>query len=112
MDCGQIPSTQGVGFATPNCTQLSNAVKGTNPATLNERVNALLLDPGCHALLISANPEVLEKSGLPLDHIDRAVIRGSLSDETAALLRDCCDSVVAHSESDTISLLSLVDEVH
>ena len=71
------------GRATLGCVERGSCSLGCEPrvierARLAERVQALLLDPACEALLVACTPEEIIKQGLPLDRCSLCVIEPEL----------------------------------
>ncbi|MCL4722451.1 MAG: hypothetical protein KJ041_10985, partial [Gammaproteobacteria bacterium] len=67
----------------------------TQPATLPERVTALVLDPATEALVVGATADDISTHGLPLDRFDLALVAegAGLSGAAGSLLKDCCGVV-------------------
>jgi cyanophycin synthetase len=85
-----------VGATDGRLTQLDGRVRCTNAQMLPARVTALLLDPGCDALVIGASVEEIERHGFPLDRCELAVVAAgiALSDPLAGLVRGCARQVL------------------
>jgi hypothetical protein len=84
-----------VGETDGRITRLDDVLRCSASETLPNRVMALLLDPGCDALVIGASSAELERHGFPLDRCDVAVCGAeSADDRLARLIRDCAGMVV------------------
>jgi len=84
-----------VGATDGRSTRLDGALRCSASETLPNRIMALLLDPGCDALVIGASGAELERHGFPLDRCDVVVCNvESMDDRTARLLRACAGVVV------------------
>lgn len=84
-----------VGETDGRSTRLDGALRCSASETLPNWVMALLLDPGCDALVIAASGADLERHGFPLDRCDVAVIAAEATDDRIArLIRACAGEVV------------------
>ena len=70
---------------------------------LAERVQALLLDPACEALVVACTPEEIIKQGLPLDRCNLCVIESQvkLSEPLRRLLEQCSDQIIENTPTET-----------
>jgi cyanophycin synthetase len=80
-----------VGDTDGRLTRLDGRIRCTGAQTLPARVTALLLDPGCDALVIGTSVEEIERHGFPLDRCELAVVGAgiALPDALADLVRAC-----------------------
>lgn len=85
-----------VGATSAHATRLGGEPRCPATALLPERVVAMVLDPGCTALVISATADDLRQHGFPLDRCDLAVVSESagLSPALLGLVRDCAATLV------------------
>ena len=91
------------GCSTSTATLLDRQPRCGQSASLPERVQALLLDPGCEALALAVTPEGLAQHGFPLDRCDVVLLdRGTELSATLRSLVDACAAAVI--EVDTASL--------
>jgi hypothetical protein len=81
-------------------------------ASLSSRVTALLLDPSCEALVVSATPVEIERQGFPLDRCDLVLIIGAepITQELRRLLEQCAPSVLDVAENGFDRTLALLVE--
>jgi len=63
-----------VGFVERASSSLADEPRAIEHVRLAERVQALLLDPACEALVVACTPEEILAQGLPLDRCDLCVI--------------------------------------
>ncbi|OOZ39124.1 hypothetical protein BOW52_07600 [Solemya elarraichensis gill symbiont] len=63
-----------VGQATDSQTLLGDCSRGKTTDTLQARVNSLILNPQCEALVVIANADSIMQNGLPLDRFDLTLI--------------------------------------
>ena len=63
-----------VGFVDRASSSLGGEARVMEHVRLAERVQALLLDPACEALVVACTPEEILEQGLPLDRCDLCVI--------------------------------------
>ena len=86
-------------------TGIGDEQRFTTPATLPERVTALVLDPATEALVVSATANDISTHGLPLDRFDLALVAGGagLSGAAYGLLQDCCGAVRRDLPADFVS---------
>ena len=94
-----------VGWTDAEQTGVGDEQRFTSPATLPERVTALVLDPATEALVVSATANDLSTHGLPLDRFDLALVAAGagLSGAAYGLLQDCCGAVRRDVPADGIS---------
>jgi cyanophycin synthetase len=59
-----------IGFTNSSRTQLKGQSRCRNQDQIQTRINALISDPSCDAMVISVKAEDLIKNGLPLDWVD------------------------------------------
>lgn len=91
-----------VGQASGTATVISGQSRFSGAASLPARVRALLLDPSCEALVISATAAGIELHGFPLDRCDLAVLSAShpVSGPLLELIRQCAGTVVGDGQQD------------
>lgn len=58
------------GRTTPDATHLAGALRCPPGTSLADRVEALVADPACEALVVAMPAAVVERDGLPLDRFD------------------------------------------
>ncbi len=89
---GRVDGTQGF---------LGTAIRHRGEAALPARVRALLLDPGCEALVIGASAEEIDRHGFPLDRCDLALTAAgvALSGPMSRLLAACASRVLPAAEA-------------
>jgi len=68
-----------VGEVSPTTTSLGDELRFISDAQLPDRIRALLVDPACEALVVSALPEELAEHGLPYAKFSLAVIAASVT---------------------------------
>ena len=92
-----------VGFVERATTSLGGEPRAIEHARLAERVQALLLDPACEALVVACTPEELIKQGLPLDRCNLCVIESQvkLSEPLRRLLEQCSDQINENTPTET-----------
>jgi cyanophycin synthetase len=63
---------------------------------LAERVQGLLLDPACEALVVACAPEEIVEQGLPLDHCELCIVdsKVKVSEPLRQLLEQCSDEII------------------
>ena len=102
-----VPSLQRqgltVGFVDRVLTSLGGEPRSTKYGTLAERVQGLLLDPACEALVVACTPEELIKDGLPLDRYNLCVIEFQvpMSRRLRELLEQCSDQLTESTPTET-----------
>lgn len=84
-----------VGWSDGETTGIGPERRFTAPASLPERVSALVLDPATEALVVGATADDLSTHGLPLDRFDLGLVAGGagLSGAAHGLLSECCGTV-------------------
>lgn len=89
---GRVDGTQGF---------LGTAIRHRGEAALPARVRALLLDPGCEALVIGTSAEEIDRHGFPLDRCDLALTAAgvALSGPMSRLLAACASHVLPAAEA-------------
>jgi cyanophycin synthetase len=100
-----------VGIATHDKTMLGGQLKGRPSHGLHARVNSLVANPDCEALVVAARREDVLRAGLPLDRFDLAVLPPSLDPGTAALCEQHCAEVHALDPGDPDALPALRDRI-
>jgi cyanophycin synthetase len=85
-----------VGFVDNTLVSLGGETRQTKDVRLAERVQGLLLDPACEALVIACTPQELISDGLPLDRCSLCVIDSQvpLGVPLRALLEQCSDRLI------------------
>ena len=66
------------GFVERASSSIGGALRAIEHVRLAERVQALLLDPACEALVVACTPEEITEQGLPLDRCDLCVIESEV----------------------------------
>jgi cyanophycin synthetase len=89
-----------VGWADAERTQLGSSVRGLPGESLPARVTALLFDPACEALVVSATGGELERHGFPLDRCNLAVLCGRDTDAAIERLVGGCAGQVLRAGPD------------
>jgi len=86
----EILSNKGlrVGEVTPDSTRLGSERRFRGEAALPERIRALLVDPACEALVVTARPDEIAQCGLPHARFGLALVTepGALSPEVDRLI--------------------------
>jgi D-alanine-D-alanine ligase-like ATP-grasp enzyme len=102
-----------VGFVDRALTSLGGEPRVTEYVKLAERVQGLLLDPACEALVVACTPQELIKDGLPVDHCNLCVIesRVRLSGPLRKLLEQCSDRLAENTPTETALTRWLNDTV-
>ena len=79
------------GFVERASTSLGDEPRALEHVRLADRVQALLLDPACEAVMVACTPEEIVEQGLPLDRCDLCVIESQikLSEPLRGLLEQC-----------------------
>lgn len=90
-----------VGETNANQTTLNGKPRFTTNQTLLARINALISDPACQAIVIETTAADIARNGLQLDHFDLAVAWENIPDDIEHLLYSCCQRLIKdnHSES-------------
>ena len=70
-----------VGEVAPEMARLGNEQRFRADAALPERIRAMLLDPACEVLVVTARPDEIAQCGLPYAKFGLAVVNGSLPEE-------------------------------
>ena len=80
-----------VGFVDRASSSLGGEPRVMEHVRLAERVQALLLDPACEALVVACTPEEIIEQGLPLDRCDLCVIEPQVKSwqPLRVLLKQC-----------------------
>ena len=92
-----------MGFVDRALTSLGGEPRATEYVRLAERVQGLLLDPACEALVVACTPQELIKDGLPLDRCNLCVIESQvpLSGPLRELLEQCSDRLAENTPTET-----------
>jgi cyanophycin synthetase len=102
-----VPSLQRqgltIGFVDRVLTSLGGEPRLTKYGALAERVQGLLLDPACEALVVACTPEELIEDGLPLDRYNLCVIESqvAMSGRLRELLEQCSDQLAESTSAET-----------
>ena len=85
-----------VGFVERASSSLGGEPRAIEHARLAERVQALLLDPACEALVVACTPEEIIEQGLPLDRCNLCVIEPQVKswESLRGLLEQCSDRII------------------
>lgn len=59
---------EGVGYVDEDRCKLGTEVRGESSMQVTQKVNALLFDPACNALVDGLTTSEIEENGLPVDH--------------------------------------------
>jgi len=91
------------GFMERASSSLGGELRVIEHVRLAERVQALLLDPACDALVVACTPEGIIEQGLPLDRCNLCVIESQvkLSEPLRGLLEQCSDQIVENASTET-----------
>ncbi len=82
-----------VGQANPSSTLLNEHKRGKSTDTLQDRVNSLIADPLCQAIVVGSSADDISRYGLPLDRFDLALIPGTMSSDLVRLIDAHCRQV-------------------
>jgi cyanophycin synthetase len=74
-------------------TALSGQPRCSANQPLHERIQALIFDPACEALVIEHSADSLSQSGLPLDHFHCVLSFQPLNEECLSLLQACSNNI-------------------
>ena len=85
-----------VGFVERASGSLAGEPRVIEHARLAERVQALLLDPACEALIVACTPEEILEQGLPLDRCHLCVIEPQVKswEPLRVLLKQCSGRII------------------
>ena len=85
-----------VGFVERASSSLGGEPRVIEHVRLAERVQALLLDPACEALVVACTPEEIIEQGLPLDRCDLCVIEPQVKswEPLRGLLEQCSGRII------------------
>lgn len=83
-----------VGETDADSTTLGGMQRCRPDADLSARVNALIADPACQALVIETTATAIAENGLVLDRVDLAVACESLREDLQQLLQSCCRQLI------------------
>lgn len=86
-----------VGYTDSLTTHLNSQPRCHEHDQIHKRVNALIFDPNCGAIVIAIKAEDLIKNGLPLDRIDLTLVEEPIPIGLATLLRQQSDEYIDHS---------------
>lgn len=104
-----------VGFTDATVTFLGKHPRCKGIRSLPDRVQSLLLDGGCEALVIAASPGDVEQHGFPLDRCDLALIAEGtpVTDPLQKLVNECAASTINGVTESNIDekVLPAVDEM-
>jgi cyanophycin synthetase len=105
-----------VGFVERASISLGGESRGIGDDRLAERVQALLLDPTCEALVIACTPEEIIKQGLPLDRCNLCVIESQVKlwEPLRRLLEQCSDQIIVlvpHADALNVALATMEELV-
>jgi D-alanine-D-alanine ligase-like ATP-grasp enzyme len=102
-----------VGFVDRALISLGGEPRQTEDVRLAERVQGLLLDPACEALVVACTPQELINDGLPLDRCSLCVIEFQvpLSGPLRGLLEQCSDQLAENTPTETALTRWLNDTV-
>ena len=91
------------GFLERASSSLGGELRVIEHVRLAERVQALLLDPACEALVVACTPEGIIEQGFPLDRCNLCVIESqvNLSEPLRGLLEQCSDQIVENVPTET-----------
>jgi D-alanine-D-alanine ligase-like ATP-grasp enzyme len=97
-----------VGFVDHASSSLGGEPRVIGNVRLAERVQGLLLDPTCEALVVACKPRELVKDGLPLDRWNLCMIvsQARLSGPLRGLLEQCSDRLTEKYHRDAAFTLS------
>jgi cyanophycin synthetase len=84
------------GFVDPASICLNDELRVIKDSRLAEKVQALLLDPACEALVVACRPEQIIEQGFPLDRCTLCVLEPELraSEQLRGLLKQCSERVI------------------
>ena len=85
-----------VGFVERASSSLGGEPRAIKHTKLAERVQGLLLDPACEALVVACAPEEIIEQGLPLDRCNLCVIEPQVKswEPLRGLLEQCSDRII------------------
>ena len=85
-----------VGFVERASSSLGGEPRAIEHVRLAERVQALLLDPACEALVVACTPEEILEQGLPLDRCHLCVIEPQVKswEPLRGLLEQCSGRII------------------
>lgn len=79
-----------IGFATEKLTMLRGLANHSQQLSLGQRIDALIRDPSCEAIIVAATDSYLLQSGLPLDYFDASLFPAYCSGPLKDLLKVSC----------------------
>lgn len=82
------------GRTTPHATLLAGSPRCPPGARLADRVESLVADPACQALVVAMSPAEIERDGLPLDRFDLCLRPAKLSAAGGLGVAGACREVV------------------
>ena len=91
------------GFVERASSSLGGEPRASEHVRLAERVQALLLDPACEALVVACTPEEIAEEGLPLDRCNLCVIEPQVKswEPLRGLLEQCSDRIIESAPTET-----------
>ena len=100
-----------VGFVDRASSSLGGEPRVIEHVRLAERVQALLLDPACEALVVACTPEEIIEQGLPLDRCDLCVIEPQVKSwqPLRGLLEQCSGRIIENAPTETALMQWLKD---
>ena len=100
-----------VGFVDRASSSLGGEPRVMEHVRLAERVQALLLDPACEALVVACTPEEIIEQGLPLDRCDLCVIEPQVKSwqPLRGLLEQCSGRIIENAPTETALMQWLKD---
>ena len=99
------------GFVERASSSLGGEPRVIEHARLADRVQALLLDPACEAMMIACTPEEITEQGLPLDRCDLCLIESQvkLSEPLRGLLEQCSGRIIENAPAEAALIQWLKD---
>jgi hypothetical protein len=100
-----------VGFVDRASSWLGGEPRAIEQVRLVERVQGLLLDPACEALVVACTPEEIIEQGLPLDRCDLCVIEPQVKSwqRLRGLLERCSGRIIENAPTETVLMQWLKD---
>ena len=101
-----------IGFAEGASLALGSEPRVVGHVRLAERVQALLLDPACEALIVACTPEEIIHQGLPLDRFDLCVLEPEINlwERLRSLLEQCSKRIIENAPVEA-TLTQWLDEI-
>lgn len=99
-------ATKVIGLATEDLAMLRGYPRSSKQASLGNKIEALVLDPSCEAIITATSDVNLLQVGLPLDYFDACLFPGGTPGLLNELLKACCKSAIEYNEDD-VSLSSI-----